>query len=166
MKLYILRHTNAAERDPEKYPDDGQRPLTEAGVKKMTQIAQSLGKMDIRVDLILSSPFQRARNTAEIARKSLRLGKDRLVLTDHLLPFGDAAQLIAEINEKYPGSNLLLVGHEPDLSELVSFLLTGDILLSLRLKKGGICCLSIDELVAGKCATLEWLLNSAQLAAA
>ncbi len=163
MKLFFLRHTNAAERDPNTYPDDGLRPLTGDGYKKMTRIAQALDKMDIQVDLILSSPFLRARDTAEIVRKNLHLDKDQLVLTDDLLPFGDANALIAGIKEKYPRATLLLVGHEPDLSELISLLLTGEKSLSLVLKKGGICCLSMEELVAGKCATLDWLLNPAQL---
>jgi phosphohistidine phosphatase len=59
--------------------------------------------------------------------------------------------------------SLLLVGHEPDLSNLISWLLSGDISLSIIMKKGGLCCLSVDELVAGKCATLEWLMSPAQM---
>jgi phosphohistidine phosphatase len=163
MKLFFLRHANAVERDPNIYPDDGLRPLTSEGYKKMARIARTLDEMDIRVDRILSSPFLRARETAEIARKSLHLDKDQLALVDALLPFGDTKALITEIREKFPRFNLLLVGHEPDLSELISLLLTGDKSMPLMLKKGGICCLSIDELVPGKCATLEWLLNPAQL---
>ncbi|HTX90176.1 MAG TPA: phosphohistidine phosphatase SixA [Anaerolineales bacterium] len=163
MKLYLLRHANAAERNAGEYPDDSLRPLTSAGCRKMTRIARALEKMDLKVDLILSSPFLRARETAEIARKTLQLDRDQLVLTDRLLPSGSAKRLIEEIRGKYPLDNLLLVGHEPDLSELVSLLLMGEPSPLITLKKGGICCLSVDELVAGKCATLEWLINPAQL---
>lgn len=164
MKLYILRHTNAAERDAEKYPDDSERPLTKVGAKRMAKIAKALDKMDLQVDAILSSPFHRARQTAEIVRKELHLKKSKLILTERLLPTANADALIAEIKEKYSSENLLLVGHEPDLSALISLLFSGETSLPITMKKGGICCLSIDELTAGKCATLEWLLNPTQLA--
>jgi phosphohistidine phosphatase len=163
MRLYLLRHAIAGERDEEKYPDDGQRPLTRAGTKKMIKIAQALSKMGVKIDLILSSPLLRARETAEIAREHLRLEKDCLVLVDQLAPLGDPSQLITEIQTKYLHERLLLVGHEPDLSNLISLLLSGDTTLSITMKKGGICCLSIDQLVAGKCAILEWLINPGQM---
>jgi phosphohistidine phosphatase len=163
MKLYLLRHAIAAERDGNKYPDDGQRPLTRAGYKKMIKIARALYKMDIRIDLILSSPLLRARETADITRKYLHLKKDCLVLNDQLAPLGEPSQLITDIQTKYMLNCLLLVGHEPDMSNLISLLLSGDRSLSITMKKGGICCLSVDELVAGKCATLEWLMTPAQL---
>lgn len=163
MRLYLLRHAIAAERDAQKFPDDGQRPLTEAGTEKMIKIAQALSKMDLKIDLILSSPLVRTRETAEIARNQLSLNEDRLVLVDQLAPLGEPRQLINEIRTKYMHERLLLVGHEPDLSNLISLLLSGDTGMSVTMKKGGICCLSIDQLAAGKCATLEWLINPGQM---
>jgi len=163
MRLYLLRHAIAGERDAEKYPDDGQRPLTKAGTEKMIKIAQALSKMDVKIDLILSSPLLRARETAEIARKQLSLKKDCLILVDQLAPLGEPSQLISEIQTKYIRERLLLVGHEPDLSNLISLLLSGATALPVTMKKGGICCLSIDQLAAGKCATLEWLINPGQM---
>ncbi len=162
MKIYLLRHAIAAERDPDKYPDDALRPLTAIGRKKMIKVADALNNMGLQIDLILSSPFVRARQTAEIARKSLHLKKDRLLLIDALAPAGDPGNLIAEIQGKYTVDKLLLVGHEPDLSNLISLLLSGDTSLSITMKKGGICCLSVDGLAAGKCAGLEWLINPGQ----
>ncbi len=128
----------------------------------MIKVADALYKMGLRVDLILSSTFMRARQTAEIARNHLHLKKDRLVLIEALAPLGDPVQLIEEIQAKYMVDRLLLVGHEPDLSNLISLLLSGDTSLSISMKKGGICCLSVDGLVAGKCAGLEWLINPGQ----
>ncbi len=165
MKLYLLRHAIAAERDPGMYPEDGQRPLTAAGIEIMTKVAQALGRMNLQIDLILSSPLVRARETAEIARKQMHLKKDELVLTDALAPAFDPSQLVTEIRTKYKSDRLMLVGHEPDLSNLISLLISGDASLSITMKKAGICCLSIDELVAGKCATLEWLIAPGQLIA-
>jgi len=69
------------------------------------------------------------------------------------------------INEKYAEvENLALVGHEPSLGKLASMLISGDPNLSLSLKKGSVCRLSIDTLQYGRCATLEWLLSPSQLA--
>ena len=57
----------------------------------------------------------------------------------------------------------MLVGHEPYLSDLVAMLVAGDPSVSITMKKGGLCCLSIDHLGYDKCATLEWLMTPAQL---
>jgi phosphohistidine phosphatase len=162
MKLYLLRHAIAAERDPDKYPDDALRPLTATGSKKMIKVADALYQMGLQVDLILSSPCLRARQTAEIARRHLHLKKDRLLLIDALAPASDPGQLIAEIQAKYMTDRLMLVGHEPDLSNLISWLLSGEPSIPITMKKAGICSLSVEQLVAGKCAGLEWLINPGQ----
>jgi phosphohistidine phosphatase len=162
MKLYLLRHAIAAERDPDEYPDDRQRPLTALGQGKMIKIAGALNDMGLRLDLILSSPLLRSRQTAEITRHALHMKKERLILTEALAPAGDPKELVAEIREKYMVARLMLVGHEPDLSNLISLLLSGDASLSITMKKAGLCCLSVEELVAGRCAVLEWLINPGQ----
>ena len=75
--------------------------------------------------LILSSPFLRARQTAEIVAKSLKL-KKRLAFSDALTPDGDPKTLIRQLNELKPApENILLVGHEPYLSRLVALLISG-----------------------------------------
>jgi phosphohistidine phosphatase len=163
MNLYVLRHAIAEERDQAAYPDDSQRPLTPKGKKKMVKIAENLKDMGVQIDLILTSPYVRARDTAKIVRKALDLKKNQLAFSDHLAPSGFAKDLLSEINEKYPVENLMLVGHEPYLSDLIAMLLAGDLSPSIAMKKGGLCRLSIENLVYGKCATLEWLLTPAQL---
>ena len=84
------------------------------------------------------------------------------MLSDHLTPAGFAKDLISEINENFQIENLMLVGHEPYLSDLVAILVAGDPSMSIAMKKGGLCCLSIDKLGYDKCATLEWLMTPAQ----
>jgi len=163
MKLYILRHAIAENRDEGAYPDDSLRPLTAKGKKKMVKMAEHLKDMGVRLDLILTSPYVRAHETAKIVLEAFELKKKQLVLSDHLTPSGFAKDLIAEINEKYPLENLMLVGHEPYLSDLIALLVSGDPSMSVTMKKGGLCRLSIDKLAYEKCATLEWLLMPAQL---
>lgn len=164
MNLYIVRHAIAEQPGTPGYEDDSQRPLTDQGRKKMRRIAKGLKEMEKPIDLILTSPYLRATQTAEILAKTLDLGKDKVVQTDHLTPTGYPDGLIQDINENYSNvENIALIGHEPYLSGLVSMLVAGDPDVSLNLKKGGVCSLSIDKLVYGRCANLNWLLSPAQL---
>ena len=165
MILYIVRHAIAEQRDDiNNAQDDSQRALTDEGRRKMRRIARALKEMEAPIDLILTSPYLRAADTARILQKKLDLKKENLVVTENLAPFGDPDQLVKEINERYGAvENLALVGHEPGLSRLISVLLSGDPTLPIILKKGGICRLSVDKLEYGRCATLEWLLAPAQM---
>ena len=88
----------------------------------------------------------------------------RLIETEHLAPIGYADHLINEINEKYADvEKIALVGHEPSLSSLVSVLIAGEPDLSLTIKKGGVCRLSVGSLQYDRCASLDWLLSPSQL---
>jgi len=162
MNLYIIRNGIAADLGGEIY-DDSQRPLTEVGRKKMRSVAEGLEAFGMKLDLILSSPYVRARETAEILAEVFKL-KDKLVYSENLMPLGDLGQLIDEVNEKYPVENLVIVGHEPALSSLISLLLSGHPTINITMKKGGVCCLALDKLLFEGGAALEWLLTPAQLA--
>ena len=82
-----------------------------------------------------------------------------MAFSENLAPGNRQKQLVEELNQRRGSLNdLLLVGHEPDLSRLISTLLTGKTGLALELKKGGLCKLEIAKLRAGRCATLQWLL--------
>jgi len=153
MDLYILRHGIAAERGDPKYPNDEDRPLTDEGQKKTLKIARRMKELDLTFDLILSSPLARARQTAEIAASVLGC-KNKLKFSVHLAPGGSKRELVREISKR---KRALLVGHEPDLSEFMSILLTGKTDLRIDLKKGGLAKLDVPALRYGRCATLEWL---------
>jgi phosphohistidine phosphatase len=159
MEIYILRHGIAVERGSPGYKKDSDRPLTEDGEDKMHRIAQAMVGTGMRFDLILSSPYVRAEQTAHIVAAEM---DEEVALTDSLIPGGNILELIKEVNERKPGS-VLLVGHEPDLSRLVSLLVTGGNDASIELKKGGLCRLAADKLTFGRCATLNWLLTPKQL---
>src|SRR5262249_12796622 len=121
MEIYILRHGIAVERGTRGYGKDSDRPLTKEGEEKTRQIAQVLVGMDLQLDLILSSPFLRAKQTAKIVAEALR---EEVTFTELLEPDANPSELIAEINDEKP-QRVMLVGHEPDLSALVSLLITG-----------------------------------------
>lgn len=165
MKLYILRHGEAVEHGDPRYKKDADRPLTPRGRKRTRQLANALRQMGIEFDLILSSPLVRARQTAEIVAHRLAL-QNRLEFTDHLTPDGSYRELIAALAQVRPApQSVLLVGHEPHLSGLISLLTTGGAGLAVTLKKGGLCRLEIAELKPGRCAALEWLLTPRHVAA-
>lgn len=164
MKLYIIRHAIAVEPGTPGYDEDSQRPLTPKGSRKMRKIARGLKELEAIPDLILSSPYRRAAETADILADILKL-EGQVFFSEHLTPLGFADQLIAEINEKYRTESLALVGHEPSLSSLASLLVSGNAEFALELKKGGVCCLDVSDLRPGRCATLLWLMTPAQLAA-
>lgn len=164
MNLYLIRHAIAVDPVSPGYEDDNLRPLTEKGSEKMVNIARGLKALEVHFDLILTSPIVRAQDTAQILLKVLKLKKGQLIISENLLPTGSADQLIGEINEKYSTlDSLAIVGHEPNLSTLISLLVAGDSALSINMKKGGVCYLSADNLSHERRATLEWLMMPKQL---
>lgn len=160
MNLYIVRHAIAVERGAPGYDDDSQRPLTDAGRRKMKKIVKGLHQLDMELDVILTSPYVRAHDTALLIAKEFEM-KDKVALSDNLIPPGNFESLINEIHEKYDVNNLALVGHEPMLSSLVSWLTTGNTGMKVALKKGGVAYLSADNLYQDGRATLNWLLTPA-----
>ena len=163
MELYLMRHGLAVERGTPGFEDDPVRPLTPKGRRQLRRIAVAMRQMNLRCDLILSSPFVRARHTAEIVAAGLKL-KKRLKFSNALAPGGTAAILLRQLARVKPApEKLLLVGHEPDLGRLISLLVTGGLQLQLDFKKGGLCKLETENLRAGKCATFAWLLTPKQI---
>lgn len=158
MKIYLVRHGIAVEAGTAGYEDDSLRPLTKKGRDKMQKIANALKELNVEPELIVSSPYIRASQTASILAKAFKY-KEELTYSDSLMPMGEPNDMIGEINEKYSVDELMLVGHEPNLSNLVSVLLDGKPDLSIRLKKGSVCCLSVDDLRSERKANLEWLIT-------
>jgi len=160
MELFVLRHAIAVPHGAPGYERDSDRPLTPKGTKRMRRVARMFNAMGISVDAILTSPFPRALETAEIVAKELGFRKD-LVLTEHLAVGGDPECLISQINESHgDASGVMICGHEPYLSQLIAVLLSGSAgLIDLTMKKGGLCKLSAETLHFDRCATLEWILT-------
>jgi phosphohistidine phosphatase len=159
MNLYIVRHAIAVEEGTPGYEEDSQRPLTDDGRKKMKKIVKGLRQLDVNLDLILTSPYVRARDTAEILASGFKM-KAKMLFTDNLIPEGNFDKLIDEILEKNVDS-LALVGHEPMLSSFIGFLMNGSPDSKITLKKGGVCLLRADNLRQERRAVLQWLLTPA-----
>lgn len=163
MNVYLLRHGIAVEPGTGGLSKDSERPLTPKGERKLWKIAQAMEELEISFDWILSSPYVRARQTAELIAEALGLRK-KLENTETLTPAGNTRKLIEILNHHQPAAeDVLLVGHEPYLSQLISLLVSGNSELAVTMKKGGLCKLSADVLEHGRCARLEWLLTPRQL---
>ena len=163
MQIYVLRHGIAVMRDDLEVKNDAERQLTPKGKRQLRQIAAAMKTMGLRFDLILSSPYLRAKQTAEIVAESLKL-KRQLRFSGTLVPDGSPTNLIRQLDELKPApEHILLVGHEPYLSRLISFLTTGGVDLMMDFKKGGLCKLEVEKFSYDRCATLAWLLTPKQM---
>ena len=163
MNLFLLRHGLAVEPGTAGFENDASRPLTPKGKRQLANVAKAMRRMELEFDVIWSSPLVRARQTAEIVAKALKARK-QLALADELSPGGDAGKLIQKLRALKPSpENILLVGHEPDLSELLSLLVTGKTGAGFALKKAGLAKLEIENLRVARCATLAWLLTPGQM---
>jgi phosphohistidine phosphatase len=163
MKLSFLRHGIAANRTSPEYEKDSERPLTPKGERRMRRAAEGIQAFGLSYDLILSSPYLRAKQTAEIVAEVVTT-PEGVLLAETLTPEGNPRQLIEELGtDHHERQDVLLVGHEPYLSRLISTLLTGTPNLSIELKRGALCTLSAETLRFGRCASLISLLSPRQL---
>ena len=156
MEVYLVRHAAASERDPDRWPDDSERPLTPDGEKEFRLAARGLARLVPRVDAILSSPYQRAWRTAEILSElDSWPAPEPLPVLEPTLPPEKAALAL----EDYTGS-IAVVGHRPGLHELAAYLLTGrGDGLEIELEKGGVACIRFDGAPAPDAGELRWLLT-------
>ncbi|MCB2199718.1 phosphohistidine phosphatase SixA [bacterium] len=145
MRLFLLRHGLAGQFGDPAWPDDRLRPLTNRGVDRLNRHMAALATLGLAVDQILTSDFVRARQTAEIAAKWL--GTPGLVETESLHPWEHPREVEAEL-QKGAGTakTVMLVGHEPQMSTLVSWFLAGDDSIDVRFKKGAVVRIDFDGL--------------------
>jgi phosphohistidine phosphatase len=152
-ELFILRHGIAVPHGMPGIPDD-ERPLTSKGERRMRQVGRGLAALRLDVERIVTSPLPRARRTAEIVAQELGL-VDTLETTTMLSAGADAHSLRDWLQDRAE-DRLMIVGHNPDLSDLVGLLILGEVgRFPFELKKGGIAALSATP-HSGPLFQLEW----------
>ncbi len=161
MELYFLRHAIAKENG-EFEGRDSERPLTDEGVEKMKKAAKGMKQMEIAPEAILSSPYKRASQTAEIAARALDFTHP-IQYEDCLVPSGSPKELLKLLKNFPNKSKLLIVGHQPSLGEFVSAFVFGEPALTIDFKKGGLCRVDLPGPEAGVRGELKWLLTNSQL---
>jgi phosphohistidine phosphatase len=159
MELYFFRHGIAVDRDDPAAPADEDRPLTDEGQRKTRSAARGLERLELGLDRILTSPWLRAVETADIAADVLGMETEEL---PELAGNRSVDELLSALT-KQRGQRLLLVGHEPLLGNTVGRLLCNGADFRVDLKKSGVCAVQLDSLPPRAPATLLWLLTSKQL---
>jgi phosphohistidine phosphatase len=152
LKLYFLRHGEAGSQEDWR-GDDSERPLTAAGKQRMKREAAGIRRLKLPLDIIISSPLLRARQTAEIVAKAHGPAA-RLATDGRLEPGFGPKHLGALVAEHRDAEGMMLVGHEPDFSQTISRVTGGG---RLRLKKGALACVEVEDHGPVK-GTLVWLI--------
>ena len=159
IRLYLVRHGIAIDAEDWKDAPDGSRPLTEKGRRRFRKAARALGKHERRLELILTSPLVRAVQTAEILAGELKHGE--VAVLEELAAGGVGALLAGVAARAQAGRSIALVGHEPQLSAILTTLarLTPEQAAELDFRKGAIVRLDVSGLPDPETALLRWWLK-------
>jgi phosphohistidine phosphatase len=162
MKLLIIRHAIAEEREEfaRTGKDDRLRPLTDEGRKKMKQAARGLKNLVPEIDLLATSPLTRAAQTGAVLDSVY--GGLREVEIEELAPEASPIEFLSWLRQQ-GAETVAVVGHEPNISLIVSWLLTGTEKRLFSFRKGGACLLEFPGETGAGTGILLWALTPAQL---
>lgn len=163
MRVLIIRHALAGSREEfaRSGKPDAERPVTADGKKKMRRAALGLRTLAPDIDRLVTSPYRRAAQTARIVARAYD-GMEPVPL-QHLVPNVEPSAVARWLRAQRGLDTIALVGHEPQLSALATYLLTTTSEPILELEKGAAC--AIDLPAAGRAGSLVWLLTAKQLRA-
>ena len=155
MRLLVIRHAIAEDREvfAATGRDDALRPLTAEGTRKMKRTARGLHELVPTVNRIVSSPYTRAAETAEILRREYEL---EAVDTARELEPPTAIGIVADWVGRLTDNTVAIVGHEPQLGRLVTCLVSGADRSGVEVKKGGVCLIEFEQTPAAGNGRLRW----------
>lgn len=163
-----MRHGIASDLGVGGVIHDADRPLTPEGRARLQVMTEGMRRLGLKFNWIFTSPLLRARQTAEVVADILEL-QHKVKVLESLAPGrglvgaeSGKAELFIEMGA-YTFARALLVGHQPDLSELTSFMLTGNRNLNVEFKKGGLCAVEMTSIPPRGPGLLRWLLQPRQL---
>ena len=154
-ELYFVRHGLAEERG-DAWPDDNKRPLTDDGMARMRKAVKGLSRIGVAVDVVLTSPLVRARQTADILAGGLD-PRPSIVTIDSLAPAGSYAAVIHDLEKHARKCRIALVGHEPMMGELAARLVGSR--HPIEFKKGGVCRIDVENLPPAGPGDMRWMLT-------
>ncbi len=158
MRLYLIRHAVAEPRETWT-SDDSSRPLTRKGVRSAQRVASALGRMGLDPGVVITSPYVRCAQTADILAEALR--SPGLVDHDDRLEPGFGPRALADVLSGRQGHDeVVLVGHEPDMSDVVAALTGGS---RVDFKKGAVARIDLYALDP-PAGLLAWLAPPSVLA--
>jgi len=138
MILYLVRHGLAVDRTDPKSPPEAERPLTAKGVQKTRSAALGLKELGVKPDALLTSPYVRAAQTAEIFAEALGCPPQKIRASEALKPAGNPADIIREISQ-LKAKEVICFGHAPHLDQMIAQL-SGARGVFTGLKKAGVAC--------------------------
>jgi phosphohistidine phosphatase len=157
MQIYLLRHGIAEDGKPG-HPDSD-RALTGEGRDKLRRVLKRARAADAAPSLILSSPYKRALETAEIAAEVLDY-KGKIVRSRALVPDASPHDAWEEIRSHKDEAGLLLASHEPLMSSLAALLLNSPA-LTVDMKKSALVRVDVDRAGAQPRGVLKWMVTPA-----
>jgi phosphohistidine phosphatase len=157
MRLYVIRHADAVAQGLNGVERDEDRPLSEAGQKQARQLAGALRDQGVKLDKVLSSPLLRAKQTAEGMLSVWGDGAPELAESEALTPGTKKKKVLRELLAA-GGEAVAVVGHNPDLSELIGWMI-GEKNASVSLAKAGVACIEFEGSPCKECGTLTWLVS-------
>jgi len=156
MELFIIRHAWAEARDPDRWPDDGERPLLPEGRNRFSEVVNKLRKRGMSPEVVASSPLVRCRQTAEIVSE-ICVGEPPVVELDALAPGSDLDELMHWTEQQSRDcSQVAWVGHAPDVGRLTAEVV-GDEMGQIRFAKGAVALVRFDGLPEPGEGELRWL---------
>lgn len=155
MELYLFRHGIA--EDPQAGRPDADRKLTDAGKKRVAEVVKAARRAEVDPSLIVSSPYVRAIETAQIAVDGFGFKGD-IIRTETLVPHGHPEKVWNELRDYREEASILLAGHEPLLSHLAAYLLASPA-LRIEMKKAALLRIDIGNVGAMPHGTLRWMIT-------
>ncbi len=162
-ELYLVRHAIAVPRGTRTYPNDD-RPLTPEGIAKMERASVGIASLVSDIDVILTSPLERAHHTAKIIAKAMRAEK-KIKVVKELLPGSPQADLLSALASLGGKSRVMIIGHEPDLSRFASSLLGSPQTAIIEFKKGAMCRIDLSSIPPKRPGVLIYHLSPKHLRA-
>jgi phosphohistidine phosphatase len=154
-ELYLIRHGVAEERG-DAWPDDAKRPLTDEGTTRMRKAARGLARLGVKFDAVLTSPFVRTRQTAEIVATAFD-ERPPIIAVESLAPGGSIQSVLSDLERQARRSRIAIVGHEPGIGELAARLAGAR--YPIEFKKGAVCRIDVKTFPAGP-GKLRWFVTS------
>jgi phosphohistidine phosphatase len=155
MEIYVVRHGIAIDREDPKCPPDPERYLTEEGIEKTKRVAAAVAALGASPDLLLSSPYVRAMQTAEIFAGALDYSKQKIRRTDLLLPGAEPSLFFRDLAKDKQTSTLFVFGHAPQLDDIIATALGSKHHIT-SLKKAGVALIELKR-VSPPNGQLVWL---------
>lgn len=157
MQVYLMQHGPALPKDQD--PEEG---LSPEGRERVRASGLALKKMGVCLDMILSSPKKRSRETASIVAREVGVSPEKIVETAQVKAMTPAEETVRALAELAGAQSVLIAGHLPSVAETASFLLTKGPGAAVQFEMGGCCCIEVDELPTHS-GRLKWHLTPDQL---